>query len=455
MNEDVFEAIEQSLDNLSEEKFIQVLALLDGLPESARTKRLYEQARTRMQRLRPLRRPTLQRLFCLPFEDLLINARKDGPQPDGRILRNAMGSAWRLVLEAPNFNQDEMEGRLRESAVADRDAEEAIGRDLWRIGAAQIIALFRKSDAVAKRRDGPLGPNGIWRDDIAQIGRALELGDTIQGLKRKLPPAPIRLLDEESVKAMRWAIVGNARGDSGKVFALLSVLMVRVSPPSLLLERLAALDLGIKGRERVDVMTWLSSPLAADLQTRAATVADARKRDAVAGAAALRDMALALLSTEGALVAAGTGKVLGEQALTFRDGIKRALDETLDAARADFARAHGDGDGDGDVPGPVLIAADRQLMALRMGSAIAPRFGKGTEFSEALREVVKTAQKWLSNDLRALRMDGSAAATDSLRARLYRAVRMIELAALPADADTARRNVAEALAALEPVEAQA
>ena len=64
--------------------------------------------------------------------------------------------------------------------------------------------------------------------------------------------------------------------------------------------------------------------------------------------------------------------------------------------------------------------------------------------------MVKTAQGWLSSDLRTLRMGGAAAATEALRGRLYRAVRMIELAALPADADTARRSVAEALAALEP-----
>jgi len=452
MSEDVLDAIEQSLESLSEEKFIQVLALLNGLPETARTKRLHDQARNRMQRLRPLRRPTLQRLFCLPFEDLLINVRKDGPQPDGRILRNAMASAWRLVLEAPDFDIDNMEGRLRECAIADKDAEEAIGRDLWRVGAAQIIALFRKGNAEAKRRNGPLGPNGIWQNDIAQIGRALELGDTIQGLKRKLPPAPIRLLDEDSVKAMRWAIVGNARGDSGKVFALLSVLMVRVSPPALLLERLAGQDLGIKGRERLDVMTWLSSPLAADLQARSASVAEARKgSNAVAGAAALRDMALALLSTEGALVAAGTGKVLGEQALAFRDGIKSNLDETLQAARTAIAQANGED----EATAAALIEADGQMMALRMCSTVAPRFGKGTDFSEALREVVKIGQRWLNTDLRALRMVGTQAATDARRARLYRAVRMIELAALPADADAARRSVAEGLAALEQEKAEA
>ena len=55
--------------------------------------------RPRMSMARPPRRPTPQRLFCLPFEDLLYDPGTDR-KAVGRIPRSAIGPIWALLISA-------------------------------------------------------------------------------------------------------------------------------------------------------------------------------------------------------------------------------------------------------------------------------------------------------------------------------------------------------------------
>jgi len=86
------------LDQLSEEKIRMVYALAEKMPDDQLRGRLKDQLRHRLTKIRPLRRLTALRLFCLPFENLLSN---DSPQPRslGTIPRSCANPLWTLVLE--------------------------------------------------------------------------------------------------------------------------------------------------------------------------------------------------------------------------------------------------------------------------------------------------------------------------------------------------------------------
>lgn len=88
----------QELDQLSEEKIKMVYALADKMPDGQLRGQLKDQIRHRLKKIRPLRRLTASRLFCLPFESLLSNDALR-VRTFGSIPRNCVGPLWSLVKE--------------------------------------------------------------------------------------------------------------------------------------------------------------------------------------------------------------------------------------------------------------------------------------------------------------------------------------------------------------------
>jgi hypothetical protein len=88
----------KELDQLSEEKIRMVYALTDKMPDDQLRGQLKDQLRHRLKKIRPPRRVTAIRLFCLPFENLLSN---DALQlrTFGSIPRDCVSHLWSLVLE--------------------------------------------------------------------------------------------------------------------------------------------------------------------------------------------------------------------------------------------------------------------------------------------------------------------------------------------------------------------
>ena len=440
--DDVFADLEAAISSLSETRLIEALGVLDDLADHPAAHRLYDQVRPRLKRLRPPRRPTLQRLFCAPFEDLLIDARGEGwPMLDGRILRTAMRAAWAHVAQHAGFGREGLEARLRAAPAGDAEARDAIGREVWRLGAEILASALLRPPAPGPE---PLfGPGRMWREDVAQIARALDMGSAIQGLKVALPPAPIRALDEAAVQLLRNAVVGNARGDATRAFALLSVMLVRVSPPGLLMERLASLDLALVPAERTEMMRWLSASLTVDLDRRARALSHAGAADGgLFVAADLRDLAQAIDATEKALGGmAGEGRVR-DDVLRFRAEVEKGLDATLAATLRAIDRLSEEGGAAG--PG-AWAEAEQRMLGLRICAPVAMRFGRGERYSEALSEVAARARATLgeiSGGLVGLPAD--PAAFDVVRPRMFQAVRLLELSAGSAEADAARREAMDA-----------
>ncbi|QQP91538.1 hypothetical protein IGS68_10160 [Skermanella sp. TT6] len=88
----------RALDELSEDKVRMVYALADKMPDDALRGMFKDQLRHRLKKIRPLRRLTAERLFCVPFESLLCNE-PARPRPLGSIPRSSVSPLWALVLE--------------------------------------------------------------------------------------------------------------------------------------------------------------------------------------------------------------------------------------------------------------------------------------------------------------------------------------------------------------------
>jgi hypothetical protein len=440
MEEDVLDMLERRVGTLSEERFVRVFALLDELDGHPAALRVYDQARPRLKRVRPPRRPSLQRLFCEPFEDLLVNTRVDPRVPDGSVQRSAMRAAWAWVTQEPGFGHAAFTARLRAIPTRDNEALDALGRDIWQAGAQALrVALGRSAGRIGDA-ERLFGPDGAWREDIAQIARTLDMGNTIQGLKGTLPSAPIRAVDIDCAHIIRRAVIANARGDAGRAFAIISAMLARFSPPALLLDRLATLDLGLGAPERAQLMRWLSVPLASDLKARL-DAAESEHGDPLARATALRDTAAALEATQSALDATNADRALRTHVAAIRAHIRRGLDETLVEARAAVERA-----ARRDVAELTeLVKAEQALLALKTCAPIAARFDRPDVFDQALAQVAGGAHEDIAELIRDLPLVAAQGVAHDARARLFRAVRVIELAASPAEADAARRAAMQAL----------
>jgi hypothetical protein len=440
MEDDLLDLLERRVDTLSEERFVRVFTLLDELEGHPAALSVYERARPRLKRVRPPRRPTLQRAFCLPFEDLLVDTRTGGRMTDATVRRIVMRATWAWLAQHPGFEHDAFAARLRRIPPQDHEGLDALGRDLWQAGAQVLSRALGRAPDPSDGTERLFGPDGTWHEDVAQIARTLDMGSAIEGLKRTLPSAPIRAVDAECAHIIRRAVIANARGDAGRAFAIISAMLARVSPPALLLERISTLDLGLPAQERAELMRWLSAPLAFDLVARLTAVDTGAGTDALARATALRDLAAALEATESAFAATNADRGMRTRVSAIRSEICRGLDTTLDDARGAVERIARDGAADLSE----LVEAEHALLALKTCAPVAARFDRGQVFDEALTEVASGARTEIAALVDAL-PNVAADEADDARARLFRAVRLIELAASPGEADAARRAALQAL----------
>ena len=176
----------------SDEKLIQIVRIVDTLPERTQLDDAIAKVRHRLSWLKPPRPLSLARILFAPVEDLL-----DGPlhyrrgskrfsraiiRPVADIFDAAMGEAKSTAIRA------ELVGKTTKQ----REFALAFGERLWPT-AADILADFVKRAAGDQR----LRTDRIGRDDdvllqIADMASFLRFGSRIERLKADLPPQAVR-----------------------------------------------------------------------------------------------------------------------------------------------------------------------------------------------------------------------------------------------------------------------
>jgi hypothetical protein len=173
---------------LSDSKLLQMLSLIEMLPQEQRPDHVLDAMRPRLAKLRPPRLVTLQRLLFNPIEDLF-----DPPvsyrRKIGRLSRRTIPACWNAVTQMADPRWlARLQADLKSVDTRNYAAVNAIGRELW----PEVARIMRRALEVADR-DRKACIQLFGRDDdtlrqVADFADVLDIGFEIENAKAQLPP---------------------------------------------------------------------------------------------------------------------------------------------------------------------------------------------------------------------------------------------------------------------------
>jgi len=186
--------------------------------------------RPRMSMARPPRRPTPQRLFCLPFEDLLYDPGTPR-KAIGRIPRSAIAPIWSLFVErAPPGTVEKVAATLRSAEPTDTTMILDAGTPLWAEGALVLkacdAASRKTADSRTRLRDH-LGGEPVLAS-LEDVAMTLGIALPLLRLRAALPPAPIETVGKDGIAALVSALQEVAAVDRAALPHVIFVLMARL-----------------------------------------------------------------------------------------------------------------------------------------------------------------------------------------------------------------------------------
>ncbi|MEQ8395209.1 hypothetical protein [Thalassobaculum sp.] len=239
--------------DIPEPQFVDLVRSLEArrlkTDQRATADAVLSRLRPRMSLARPPRRSTPQRLFCMPFEDLLYDPGTPR-KAIGRIPRSAIMPIWSLIAKHANPSVLEATSAILKSAEPnDRQAWHKAGTALW-AEAARVLserdAEARKTPTGRARLRDALGGEPVLSslDDIYAL---MSVATTILELRSALPPAPIETIDQKSLAALVHALRAVAGLNKDAIPHVIFVLMARLRDLSILgelFERLTEAGVG-------------------------------------------------------------------------------------------------------------------------------------------------------------------------------------------------------------------
>ena len=222
------ETLGAELSRVDDLRLLAVVSQLERMRDRSRVEPLIAPARARLRTLRPERRMTLQRLHCLPFEDLLVS--RPDRTPSGRISRAAIVPTWQLITAHMPDTFSTLERELLQG-----ETPEVIADRLWREAARALREILDRAerDEVTRRQLERERPD--LQQELQTIYRYLSTADEIQYLKRTLGPAPVTDFGQEEVDQLRGSLV-RANQSGGSAMHLLLVAAARSADPEAVLQ---------------------------------------------------------------------------------------------------------------------------------------------------------------------------------------------------------------------------
>ncbi|EWY37681.1 hypothetical protein N825_16650 [Skermanella stibiiresistens SB22] len=232
----------------SDEKLIQIVRMVDTLPERTHLDDAIAKVRHRLFVLRPPRPLSMARMLFSPVEDLLdmpLRYRRGSRRFSRAIIRPVvdlveagLGAAKTAAIRA----------ELMCKTTKDRAFSLALGERLWP-AAAEILGEFAKRAEV----DGRLRIERIGRDDdvlvqIADLAGFLRFGAELERLKADLPPKPFDDLQAHHVAMIEEAFVSLPSPEDVSLFT--RILLSLSAEPARILEMLERVKLQATQRQR-------------------------------------------------------------------------------------------------------------------------------------------------------------------------------------------------------------
>ena len=171
--------LESRLFDIPEDKFIEVVRLLERVRDHPDVRQTFAAIRPRLVQVRPERRPTLKRVLCMPFEDVLESF-GGVDVPLGRIERRVIDPVWKLVMECGDTAlMDQLDRQVQETAPGNLNALRNIGRRLWPM-AAQAIRVVVEQDGARHALWRVLHGDEDLQRQVLDVAAFLEIGLTVE-----------------------------------------------------------------------------------------------------------------------------------------------------------------------------------------------------------------------------------------------------------------------------------
>ncbi len=423
------------LAELSDEQVVSLAALLDQVrdtPDGDMLRRsVLERMRPQLRVARPPRPLTLDRLFCLPFEDLLHDE-APGARP-GMIARAAIVPAWRLVRQ--NGDAEALEALRRAAGprtMRDRAAVAELGSRLWPM-AARAIAAHRAGNG---REDAALAA------EVAEIGAIMELADRAEEVRSLLAPKLVPAVAEETAAALSKLFAAVAAEPPDRLLRLARLAMARVAEPVELLSLLPA------GTAEI-----MREQIVADMERHVAAVTGAgRQAGPPPDPGLVAETAETIVQRIRRLGALGQKadddpvlrRLVGRVATAVKSRVVDGSEEAILAAiRSDAGKA-----GPGDAPVVDMAAAaeaEDRAWSLKRCERIAGAMGMAADIGGAVKQAAASAERTAEQLVATLKAARPAAAgspaarpDEAGETAFYRAVRLLEILVGPDRADTLR-----------------
>jgi hypothetical protein len=427
--------LERPLEHISEAKFREVARLLEEVHEQPGVQQILNHVRPRLVKLRPGRKPNLQRLFYIPLEDLLV---EDAASPDnGLVPRHLPALVWRHIAETGDIEtRKQLEGALRRIGAGDRAGHRKIALRLWPWVATILAALVTepgKARAMLGRDAGLLA-------ELSEISAVLHAAEGIEILKEELPPRPIRTLADEQMGLIRRTIAEHAKGDPERTYVMVLSVMARVAKRADFLENIMSMTLGLSAADKPVVYARLARLVMAEMADRARQLSDTDRGNLVGLADNARSLVTGLVAAEKALKNDPRARhELGE----MRKSAEKTVTQVVGTAKSAVVAAISVG---AAAPLEALVETENSLLALRKCQTFAGQIGLDKAVVGALGGIVGEVRDKADKLFAAVaRKDGAAADRKAVEQQMYWAVRMTELAGNPDDAEKLRRQGLKAL----------
>ncbi len=246
---DAAEQLQMLVTSLNESELRKLAAKIEldrgsnklGLPHNA----IMQLLRPSLALIRAPRVHTAQRIFCMPFEDLLVNGKPD-PKPVGKIDRSSIMPMWNWFKEELASAQFDLLAKDYVDAQKDDNQEAALeaAQGMWRLGAFKIthaLADVDKNDRNMRDMSKRFGGENRLRDIIEMAG-CLRIGVELEATKAKLRPKPMMDFSETEILAIKQGYSEISTEHPGDEVYFLFAITARLLRPSTIFQILRTLS---------------------------------------------------------------------------------------------------------------------------------------------------------------------------------------------------------------------
>lgn len=461
--------IERKLFEIPDEKVAQLTLLIERSRAVVLSAAMADAAlgtlRPRLAKTRPPRHLTLQRIFCHPFEDLLVLP-EDGDKQFGRISRTSLAPCWDFVLGCLDQSAvKELEASLRKEAPPAVGAVEdpritKLGETLWSIAARRLREEVNAADAdPAKRADliSKLGGETAYLDLVDMLGM-LEIAAFLSSLREELSPKPVGRFLDSQVEAIKSTYTALCSLGGVKPGYLVAFVLARLTDPFQALPVFGEMGDLPTGIDDLKPGQYARRMIAGDSKRffKAIGRSDASKMEAGNIAGMVDDFVhmIGRLKADG--IMEGPQPEMEAAGHKLRDMVKTGVlagadDTVLSALETPASIEPGQEAAVKQAIFEAKVEAENRVYAIQKVAKVAGEIGADKDVGQTLKQLggqIEQGGSTLISDIKAGKLN--ALGKDAVRQQLYGAVRMLELVSGGA---AASKLMKDGLAAIEKMPA--